>query len=37
MRTDQMQPWLREIGQLCQLTYDLNCEMAHRWEPVWLC
>ena len=28
-----MQPLLGEIGQLRQLRYDPNCEMAHRQEP----
>jgi len=28
-----MQPLLREIGQLRQLIYDPNCEMAHRQDP----
>jgi hypothetical protein len=43
MRSEQVQPLLPEIGQLRQLTYDPNCEMAHRQEPfslvvlsVWL-
>jgi hypothetical protein len=34
MRTEQMQPLLREIGQLRQLIYDPSCEMAHRQEPL---
>jgi hypothetical protein len=33
MRDEQMQPLLREIGQLRQLIGDPNCEMAHRQEP----
>jgi hypothetical protein len=32
-KAGEMQPLLREIGQLRQPIYDPNCEMAHRQEP----
>jgi hypothetical protein len=33
MRSEHMQPLLREIGQPRRLIYNPNCEMAHRREP----